>query len=279
MNQTPRPMLTRRLLLPGLALPALTGCSTPFPPPSEPDAANAAAILDASAAAHGAASLPGLDDIRVSYAGTWRTLVTRLQPVLVDAGFRGASDEVLSLRDRRISQTHTGPQGQKQVVRQMARHAPGTARVWFNGAETTDPQTQAAAALVADGYALFLLGPMLLAGAWSTDRALTIARQPPERIEVDGRLHDCDVLQVGMAPGLGLSGSDRLALWIDRDDRLMRRVRFTLDGLDGTRGAVAEVDCWAHLDHAGIRWPTRFHERLLRPLPLAVHDWRMTALA
>lgn len=28
----------------------------------------------------------------------------------------------------------------------------------------------------------------------------------------------------------------------------------------------------------GVRWPTRFHERLLRPLPLAVHDWRLTGL-
>ena len=34
----------------------------------------------------------------------------------------------------------------------------------------------------------------------------------------------------------------------------------------------------AHVARNGVRWPTRFHERLLRPLPIGVHDWRMTGL-
>jgi hypothetical protein len=28
----------------------------------------------------------------------------------------------------------------------------------------------------------------------------------------------------------------------------------------------------------GVRWPTQFHERLLRPVPIPVHDWHMTGL-
>jgi hypothetical protein len=27
-----------------------------------------------------------------------------------------------------------------------------------------------------------------------------------------------------------------------------------------------------------VRWPTRFHEHLVRPFPLSVHDWRLTGL-
>ena len=42
--------------------------------------------------------------------------------------------------------------------------------------------------------------------------------------------------------------------------------------------AVAEVDTFDHAALHGVRWPTRFHERLLRPLPLTVHDWRLTGL-
>lgn len=107
---------------------------------------------------------------------------------------------------------------------------------------------------------------------------MVMERAGVEYIMLDGRAHECDVLRVRMAPGLGFSGSDRLALFIDRAERLMRRVRFSLDGLDSTRGAVAEVDTFDHAALHGVRWPTRFHERLLRPLPLTVHDWRLTGL-
>ncbi len=201
--------------------------------------------------------------------------MNRLQPDLVDAGFRGGSEERLLLRDRLVAQAHTGPDGSKQVLRQNSL-AQGNVRVWLNGAETQDRNRRDAAALVADGYSLFLLGPTLLAGA--ADRLLVLALAPAERVDVFGQALDCDVLRVRASPGLGFSATDQLALFIDRGERLMRRVRFTLNGLDSTRGAVAEVDCGDHVTVAGVRWPTRFHERLLRPLPLPVHDWRLTGL-
>ena len=37
-----------------------------------------------------------------------------------------------------------------------------------------------------------------------------------------------------MAPGLGFAASDRVALFLDREDGLMRRVRFSLDGVSYT---------------------------------------------
>jgi hypothetical protein len=258
------PLFPRRALLASLALPALQGCAAQFPPlPDNATTAEAQALLQASAAAQGAAAFAMLTDVSVSYAGQWRALVNTLQPDLVDSGFRGRSEERLLPRGRLLAQAYTGPKGSKHVVRRTAAHNEGDVRVWFNGQETHNAAPRDAAALVADGYALFLCGPMLLAGAWAADRSLVMQLASRQRITVDG---------------LGLSQSDQLAVFIDRQEQLMRRVRFTLDGLDSTRGAVAEVDAWAHLTRHGVRWPTRFHERLLRPVPLPVHDWQMTGL-
>ena len=281
-RSNPKP-LGRRALLAGLpALSALAGCAAPLPPltaaSTSPDAQ---ALLDQAAAAHGMAALAAIRDISLSYAGAWHALVNRLQPDLVDAGFRGRSEERLLLRDPAgvlVAQSYTGPNGSKYVVRQMASGGPGSVRVYYNGAPEHDSGKLAAAALVADGYSLFLLGPMLLAGPWAADRNMVMQVAPPEPVEQDGQRHDCDVLKVRLSPGLGLSESDELALFIDRDARLMRKIRFTLNGLDATRGAIAEVDTLGHFALHGVRWPARFHEALLRPLPLAVHDWRMTGL-
>lgn len=269
----------RRLALVALAAPVLQACAGPLPPVSAAATTDAArALLATSAAAHGAAGFAAIDDISVSYAGEWRALVGRIQPVLVDAGFRGQSEERLLLRAGIVSQAHRGPEGDKQVVRQTAPAGPGTIRVWFNGAETAERDQRDAAAAVVDAYSLFLLGPLLLAGGWATDRALTMEVAGAERIEVGGISHDCDVLRLRLAPGFGFSAAEQVELLIDRGERMMRRLRFTLDGLRSTQGTVAEVDFSAHVTQHGVRWPTRFAERLLRPLPIAVHDWRLTGL-
>lgn len=266
-------------MLAALALPVLPGCTAPLPPLSSPvTTPDVRALLAESAAAHGLPALAQVSDLNVSYAGEWPALIGSLQPALVDRGFRGRSEEHLLLRESLAAQAHTGPDGRKQVVRQTAPGTQGSVRVWFNGEEARDGERQAAAALVADGYSLFLLGPMLLAGHWAAERELVMERAGVERIVLDGRAHDCDVLRVRVAPGLGFSEAEQLALFIDREGRLMRRVRFSLDGLESTRGAVAEVDTFDHVSLHGVRWPTRFHERLLRPLPLPVHDWRLTGL-
>jgi hypothetical protein len=52
----------------------------------------------------------------------------------------------------------------------------------------------------------------------------------------------------------------------------------TLNGLESTRGALVDIDTFGHRSLHGIHWPTAFHERLLRPAPLDVHEWRLTGL-
>jgi len=188
------------------------------------------------------------------------------------------SEERLLLPQRTVAQAFTGPRGRKQVTRHTPPGGEGDVRVWFDGEEAHDAERRAAAALVADGYGLFLLGPMLLARHWSVERSLVMELDGAERLSQDGRHYQCDVLRIRMEPGLGFSSADQVALFIDVDERLMRRVRFTLNGLESTQGAIAEVELHDHVTRHGVRWPTRFYERLLRPLPLPVHNWNLAGL-
>ena len=265
--------LTRRTLLGAVALHWLSGCSTPLPlgvaPTSDPAAV---ARLQASAEAHGLAAYRGLHDINIGYSGQWRPLVGRIQPEVVDVGHRGCSQERLLLSSGIVAQAYTGPMGTKQVVWKRGRAGSrdlGEAKVWFDGVPSTDAGALQAASLVAEGYGLFLLGPLWLAG-----RDLPTRSAGTER--VDGRL--CDVIEVWLSPGLGRVASDRIALCIDRQEGLMRRVRFTLEGFSRTQGAVAEVDTFDHERRFGVTWPMRSYERIVHPIALPAHDWHITGL-
>ncbi|WP_156481076.1 hypothetical protein [Variovorax sp. PAMC 28711] len=269
----PSPSLSRRSLLGLLALPLLNGCSSPLPlvaaPPSQADATR---ILRESAEAHGLAAYRRLTDINIAYDGQWRPLIGRIQPEVTDTGFRGSSQERLMPKIGASAQAYTGAMGRKQVT---WRRGSGTAddlgevAVWFNGIRSTDAAAQQAAALVAEGYGLFLLGPL-----WLIDRDLPAALAGTER--VDGRL--CDVVEVWMSPGLGRVRSDRIALCVDRADRITRRIRFTLEGFGNTQGAVAEVDTFDHQRRFGVMWPMRSFERVVHPIALPAHDWHITGL-
>ena len=205
-----------------MALPAVAACASPLPEVaapagfSQPGQLSAVALLAATATAHGADSFRVIADINVSYAGEWAPIIGRLQPALTDQGFRIRSEERLLPRQAFVAQHHEGPSGRKHVVRSGSWRPGGDVRVAFNGVESTDAEQRAAAALVADGYALFLLGPLAVMGVeWTAAEA---AR--PERIPVGGRDHWCDVLRGRAAPGLGFAASDRLALFVDREERL-----------------------------------------------------------
>ena len=274
MTTIPPLPVSRRRLLGALTLPWLVGgCSTPLPlGPQPPNDANAAARLRDSAQAHGSDAYKALADINVSYSGEWRPLVNRIQPEVVDAGFRGSSQERLMPRAGIVAQAYTGPMGRKQVVWRRGGAAPndlGEVAVWFNGARSADPAAQNAAALVAEGYGLFLLGPL-----WLADRGLRMQMGGTER--VDGRI--CDVVDVWLSPGLGRVATDRVALCIDRTDGLVHRMRFTLEGFVNTQGAVAEVDTFDHERRFGVVWPMRSFERIVHPIALPAHDWRITGL-
>lgn len=49
--------------------------------------------------------------------------------------------------------------------------------------------------------------------------------------------------------------------------------------MESTLGVIAEVDFFDYQTIAGVVWPTRYYERLLKPIPnLHVHDWRLTGI-
>ena len=263
-------LLSRRAALGALgaaALPWLGACSTPLPLGKQAagDPAAAALLLE-SAQAHGLEAYRLINDINVSYGGQWRPIIHRVQPEVVDIGYRGPSQERLMPKLGINAQAYTGPKGRKQVFWQRQ---PAQALVWYDGQPSTvEPLTQAAA-LVADIYGLFLLGPL-----WVADRGLPWNRTGTERVH--GRL--CDVVESTLVPGFGFSARDRLALCIDRADRLTRRTRFTLEGFAGTQGAVAETDTFDHQRRFGVMWPMRSYEEVVHPVRLPAHDWFITGL-
>ncbi len=278
----PPAAIHRRTLLAAAAWPLgglLQGCSTPLPlgvpPPAAGPAAEpaAAALLRDSAEAHGLAAYRQISDINIAYEGEWRPFINGVQPEVVDAGFRGRSQERLMPALGLNAQAFEGPSGRKFVAWQRGSAGqsaqPGRLALWFNGQPSANAALQRAAAVVAEGYSLFLLGPL-----WLTDRAAALQRAGTER--VDGRL--CDVLDAWVRPGLGLTALDRVTLCIDRDSRITRRLRFTLEGFERTQGAVAEVDTYDHEQRFGVLWPMRSFERVVHPIALPAHDWRIAGL-
>jgi hypothetical protein len=273
-NSSRRRVLTAAALAPLLpTLGALGGCAAaPLSPITDSEKSDPAALalLNDSAAAHGLPAWRRVKDLNISYSGEWRALIGRLQPELTDTHFRGSSQERLLPGEGLIAQTHVGPSGHKQVVRRTMDKGAGEVQVWYNGRPTSDEPLRHASALVADGYRLFLLGPLAL-----IDRPGVMKLAGLEQVGD----YACERLMVRLAPGLGFSPVEQLVLCIDRRTRLMRRVRFTLEGLDSTRGAVAEVDVSDFQNIQGVEWPTRFQERLRKPIPmLPVHDWQLTGL-
>ena len=265
----------RRWLMAAAALPlapALAGCGTPLPlnRPSRDEAAASRRLLE-SAQVHGLDAYRALSDISIAYDGQWRPLINRVQPEVVDAGFRGPSEERILPASGVVAQAYRGPAGRKHVwwQRGSAAGADGRVEVWTNGQRRNEEGYRAASALVAEAYGLFLLGPLWLAG-----RGLPAAMAGTERVH--GRF--CDVLELEMSPGLGLVARDRVALCIDRDDGVCRRLRFTLEGYAGTRGAVAEVDTFEHQRRFGVLWPMRSYEEVVHPIRLPAHDWHITGL-
>ena len=126
-----------------------------------------------------------------------------------------------------------------------------------------------AAALVADAYTLFLLGPFYF------DRSGVVLALTGEAM-VDKAM--CDEVVAVLRPGFGMAEEDRVILFIDRATKQLRRVRMTLSGLESTRGAEVDVTFRNFRKIGGIVWPTDFDERIRVPFDLHAHHWHMLGL-
>ena len=224
----------------------------------------AKALLNASQDAHGKMAFTKVRDVSVRYEGKWAAVGPKFQPVLADTKFRRGSEERLLIASRLMAQEHSGPGGKKVVVRE-----PGTVAVAYNAVASNDAEASRAAALVADAYALFLLGPFYF------DRPGVVLAPNGEGI-VDKAM--CDQVLAVLRPGFGMAKEDRVILFIDRTTKQLRRVRMTLSGLASTRGAEVDVTFRDFRNIGGIVWPTDFDERIRVPFDLHAHHWRMLGL-
>ena len=243
----------------------VAGCAAQFPEPiGSRDHAAAEAVLEKSIAAHGGYLFEQAGSVRVSYDGEWRSVVKVLQPVLVDAGYRQTSDEMLDLTSAGIVQVHNGPDGTKRVARTADE-----VFVYYDDVASDDETTRAASALVADAYTLFLAGPSFI-----RQRDARLALLEPATL--DGESHQR--IHAILEPGFGFSERDEAVLWISAETGLLGLVHFTIDGLASTRGAHVDVAFSEHEEIDGYVWPTEFYERVRAPLRVPAHSWRVVGL-
>ncbi len=275
------------LLLVAFVLP---GCINPLPsslPSSTSDPA-ALELLAASAEAHGGDErFAQINTIDVSYDGEWLNNVWKLQPMLVDRGFRKSSEETILYRGDwpRTTQVHTGPDGTKVVQWPAAENTTtvaGGAAVTYNGQTVEDPEErlriEEAAAMVAEAYRMFLTAPFYFTqrsgqGEAGSSTMIAVMSKP---VTVLGA--PCDQVLVELRPGFGTSGVDRVEIAIDRETQYVRRVRFSLDGFRKTKGATADVEMSNFVQRDGLIFPTQFLEIVVHPINREVHRWTVTDL-
>ena len=258
--------MTKLLLLPSLLLVACSSLPNPNLPSGQ--VTNAARQLLEKSAAKAGRPWRRLDRVEVAYAGEWTKIVQKMQPELVNAEYRKNSREVYLPRLSRVEQTHTGPRGVKRVVR-----TPGKIEVGFSEYRTASEVEKDAAALVADAYTMFTFGADYLLTR-SRDWRIWPAMQ---RQEIEG--DPCTLVFGTLKPGVGRSGEDKVIAWISQRDHRLRRVQFTLNGLESTAGADVDVTFSDFQPGPnGTEWPRHFLETVRRPLTLKAHEWRMTEL-
>ena len=256
-------MLKQLAILSTFAL--LAGCAARFPEPvGSTNPTEAQRVLEKSIAAHGGYLFEQPGSVRVSYDGEWYNVVKVLQPVLVDAGYRQRSDEMLDLTTAGLVQVHNGPDGSKLVARTAE-----DVSVLYDDVESEDETTRAASALVADAYTLFLAGPSFIK---QRDGQLSLL----EPASLDGRSYQR--IHAVLEPGFGFSERDEAVLWIDEETGLLGLVHFTIEGLASTRGAHVDVAFSEHREIDGFIWPTEFYERVRAPLRVPAHSWRVVDL-
>ncbi len=241
-------------------------------------APDAKAIFDACLQAHGgAAAYARLHDVNVRFDSHWAEVGPRLQPVLSDRGHRGGSEErYLPVHGGYVvGQLHHGKAGAKHVFHfppretQVSYNPPlqdSAVPVDHGFVRSLDPEVIASAGLVIDAYSMFLFGPGFFVQRGAKFQRLTATG------DVEGQV--CDELVTTLRPGIG-SEEDKVVLFIGRQDHLLHRVQFTLNALESTRGAEVRVDLEDQRRLAGVMWPTRYSERIDRPVNLSAHDWSL----
>jgi hypothetical protein len=249
----------------------LTGCIDPLPKVAAGKTDPAAeALLQAAVEAHGGENFDKVQSITIELDGTWLNDVWKFQPELVDRAYRGSSVETYTRQPDQgwvVEQTHTGPDGEKFV---RWSRSEGIEEVIYDGKSVPKDMSEArdAAGMVADAYLMFLTAPFYL-----KDHPDRVSITMAEPTVVVGR--ECDQILVRLEPGLDHAKRDHVLLAVDRETKRVSRIRFSLNGYDGTRNATADVEVSDYIEKAGVMWPTDFLEIVRYPIDLEVHIWEL----
>jgi len=221
-------------------------------------------IFNRMLAVHGGEQLERLNDLNVTLSGQWRSLITRIQPLVTDHQYRVDSEERLLAAGRVYSALYRGPAGTKKVVRTR-----DTIQVFYNDVESFDEDVLQSTALTADAFFYFLLGPLSLAGQSTSFTRLS-------DVSENGRNYHR--LYTVLEPGFGQSDRDELILWIDKQREVAYRMEITLQGFATTKGAWVDVTFLEFEKVDSFLLPVKFHERVRAPIAIHAHSWELTGL-
>lgn len=228
------------------------------------DGMNPQEIFQATFERHGGNSLSTLRDVNVAVDGEWHYLITKIQPEVTDHTYRQKSEERVLLSPRFYAANYRGEAGNKRVFR-SEQHV----NVAYNGEQTTNKRTEAATALTADAFYLFVLGPLALSDRVDSWRRLE-----------DGEWNGKSYYRINgeLAPGIGFSERDFITLWVDKTSALTFRLHITLEGFESTQGAHVDTTFRAYTDVGPFTLPIHFFERVVGPLKLDAHEWWYTGI-
>ena len=228
------------------------------------DGVSAQQIFENTFQRHGGEHLAELTDVNVAVDGEWYYLITKIQPDVTDEDYRQQSEERILLAPKFYAALYNGEAGSKQVLRSDQSTA-----VAYNGRQTTAPLKEGAAALTADAFYMFVLGPLALSEQVSNWKRLA-----------DGDWKGKSYYRINgeLKPGIGQSDSDFITLWVDKQTDLTFRLHITLEGFDSTRGAHVDTSFLNYSKIGHFTLPTHFFERVLGPIKLNAHEWWYTGL-
>lgn len=253
----------------GWPLAALAGCATPWPEtPTGPGSPSALARLRESALAHGLTNWQQVQDLSIDLrrsperrqGAAAGTLQLRCLPAL----------GLLAWRDQGLGPPQQGWRRWASPAGAGSHADRPTVKLWQAGQADSDPARLQAAASQADLLRWLLLGPM----------ALVDTRQPvnwAEPATLEGRRCDQVTLDAPALPGD--TGISRLALFIDRDQGLMRRLRVMSIAEQGQAGAQAAT--WDLPDPIllhGLHWPRRCQRMAPSRLGSEAANWQLVGL-
>ena len=263
---------SRPSLSPGIFIAAavlfLAGCASPFPratdAPTAPfaDGLDAPTIFARTLAAHGGDLHAAGGDLNLAFDGQWDRLIQRIQPVVTDSAYRIRAEERYLPAARLHAVRWQGPAGTKLVVR-----TPDTIEIFYNGVRDSDDTRRRDAAMTADAFQLFHLGPSFLQARGAT---FTRLADRTERGVAYHRLHTT------LRPGFGFSPADDVVVWIDPTTHRLFRAHLTLNGFETTQGAHVDTTFLAYRSVGPILVPAELNERVRAPLRINAHRWWIT---